>query len=387
MGATKYWGFSPLFDCISTTTIVSKWSFANLFSVFKATITWIWIFLIYCWEIFILAEEPYYKGEELLIHDGDGVTTAIVLTNKPGLLKRLKPGQTPYLVSKHKSQKEQLANLKQQKIEYPVWTPARWGRFSIDVGWCFVLWIGTGVRIIMDDGHFFMYYTNWTWIFNLIFYSIDFIGFIDFTNQVHFYNIYIVLWMFVAQVSVVFWEVNFILYEAPQLMTAEADKYGWGAVIVGEKLVHTFPYIILLFWLWCTFPEIISVLNTFPWIKGRKMRFIGYVVMNYAFAHMPFLIYMANFDFQAVYQVTYPFWFGVIMTEMLFLLLVVLPLLVLSPMLARLRKNAYKPIRTANRFRTYPISVKKQRVKRPHVVFDVQSPQPIEGKIEPNEKP
>lgn len=325
--------------------------------------------MIWSWELFILGEEPYYSTKRIMIKKGNQILSAEITSNKPVFHKQLREGETALLVQERKEQKQTLAEFKAQKVEYPVWTPARWFRFCITMSWCFVLWLGTGVRIMIDDGHYFMYFTNWIWTFNLVFYSFDFIGFLDFTNQVHFYLIYGVLWMFFGQVSVVFWEVNFILYEAPQLMTDQAEKYGYGTVIVAEKLVHTFPYIVILVWLMCAFPEIIKVLATFPWVKGHKLRFVGYVAMNFAFAQVPFGIYMANYDFNKVYQVTYPFWFGVILSEFLFLISIVLPIMILSPMLARLRKGLYKPIRSSKKYRTYPVKLKKQRVKDPNIVL------------------
>lgn len=339
----------------------------TLFYMFVVPFQWLWLriydlytLLLWFIQLFFIGEEPYVKGKKIrVVIDGE-MQTAEVVSNNPSVTKMFANGNSIYTITDDDIKREEKVMFKIRNVEIPKWTPARFVGFTISFTWLFVVLTGTVIRVIMNDGHFGMYFTNWIWMFNLVFYAIDIIGYCAIFPHIHFYMFYFIWWSFWGNVAQVFWLVNFILFEAPQLMTDAADKYGFGTVIEAERLVHVFPYIISWAIFVCRIPEIRIVLGTFPWIRGHKTIYLWYIFSNWVFAHVPFIIYCACFDFKAVYQVDYPYWFGFVAAEVVFAFQVILPILILSPITKRYLEKAYEPINKIRRRRIFPVRMRKE---------------------------
>lgn len=221
---------------------------------------------------------------------------------------------------------------------------AKWCALGLEVLWVLILW-GVWVAKMVGDGPgpYSHYFTNWMWTINTIYFTVDLLGYADWTGTVHFYWLYTAWWPFFGNVSAVFWLVIILLGLDPKIVIEAAEQYGWGATLVGERLVHVIPYFVAIVYGFLRYEDITDVLARF-WLRTVRDRciFAAYVLLMVLLSNMIILGYCANFDFQRVYGVHIPFWQAVILIEIIYVAFVVVPILLLSPFGARFRKNAFR---------------------------------------------
>lgn len=228
------------------------------------------------------------------------------------------------------------------KIEMPQMYPGKALALGIFAMWAMVMLFGSIYRIGTDDGTYTQFYTNWCFMMGCITYLFFLFANLDSSGWLLHYFLYGWWWVYFANAGLVFWLVNFILYETPQLVTDEGEKYGYGKVLVVERTIHVFPYVFAIIFVALLKPDFESILSSFPWKKGLRWRFILYLAAIYIMAHFPFLAYISHYDFQKVYSVDYPLWFGVIAIELFGMIHVFVPILFLSPILGVFRRNIYR---------------------------------------------
>lgn len=227
------------------------------------------------------------------------------------------------------------------KIEMPQMYMAKILALMIMSVWALIMLLGSVYRIGTDDGTYTDFYTNWCFMMGAVTYILILFSALEWTGRLYYYILYGWWWVYFANAGLVFWLVNFILYETPQLVTDEGEKFGYGKVLVVERIIHVFPYVFAIGVTALLSPDIQSVLSCFPWKKGLRWRFVLYIFAVYVMAHLPFLAYISHYDFQKVYSVDYPMWFGIVAIEIFGMAHVVIPILILSPAFDSFRRNIY----------------------------------------------
>lgn len=126
--------------------------------------------------------------------------------------------------------------------------------------WLVILWGVIIYRLITTGGSsdMLMYYTNWSWILQSIFFLADYIGrIVDWANDIagyyiRFYNTLALFWLINGSIWLVIVLVTIIIEENPSLLTKAAEDEGGqgdlGLVTDAHILIHYVPgYVMLIF--------------------------------------------------------------------------------------------------------------------------------------------
>lgn len=315
--------------------------------------------LLWFYEISCKAQEPYVLKKRIRVRskNNDGEYDLVVMSNRPEEegIEYLDPDG----YNQEEQRAEQEAEFLASRIPYPLQYFMKAPVFGLTVGWWIICFVGTAAKVAFNDGSFTQFFTNWMWVFNFVFYTFDVISYFDPTGYINFYLIYGVWPPFFGNVAQVFFIVMMILYEHPQLITDEADEFGWGIVILVERIVHVMPFVVQLFWIAMRAPDIILVLKSFQWRRGFRAIFLIYLFMIYVFAHIPFITYIGVYDFHKVYHVWIPEWIGLILAEIIFIMTVLLPVAALSPAMEDCRGYAYRTAPMVTNSKVYKVIYEK----------------------------
>lgn len=228
--------------------------------------------------------------------------------------------------------------------EYLTMYPLKWFELGINVVWVSLLWtVLIGKNIGDGPWLYYHYFTNWMWTLNTIFYTVDLIGYADWTGTLQFYWICIAWWPFFGNVCEVFALVIPLLYINPAILLDTAEEIGWPTALLGERIVHVIPFFRAMLWLLLRQQDVIDVLSHFWWRTTRdKKFFVCYVILVVLLANAMIAAYVLNFNFHRVYGIELSWWWVLVMVEAIYALTIVLPIIFLSPIGSVIRHNAYR---------------------------------------------
>lgn len=226
-------------------------------------------------------------------------------------------------------------------ISVPRQYPSKVIALIVFLCWGIVMVMATVYRIASDDGTYTQYYTNWVFMMGTVTYLFFLVAILDPTGFLLFYFYYGWWWVYFANAALVFWLVNFVLFETPQLVTDEGEKHGYGVVLVVERTIHVFPYVFALIFLALLKPDFKAVMRSFPWVPGHRRQFVLYLAVIYLLCHLPFTFYLMHYDASSIYNVKLPVWLGFLAVQFVIAVHVLVAICALSPFLRRFTSNLY----------------------------------------------
>jgi hypothetical protein len=184
--------------------------------------------------------------------------------------------------------------------------------------WSILLIASVIYRLATADAttKYIIYYTNWSWIFQAVFYNVDMFGRIfewvniSFGKELRRANILCWLWIINGNIWIVSVVVAIIVNENVSLLTdAATTNGGLGFVINMHVLFHYVPgYFILLYMI--LERDIIgsTIISYFPSsadYRDTMLNFLIGFVVTFS-ASVPMIIYIIIFDPQTIYGYTTP---------------------------------------------------------------------------------
>ncbi len=222
------------------------------------------------------------------------------------------------------------------------WYPAKVITALLVFLWGLTLWVGAIVNIQYEGfGVYHQYFTNWMWTVNLLFYTASLIGLLEWTGTIQYYVVLFVWWPVFANISQVFWLVIVILYYNPDMITDAGDEYGYGVVLLVDKIKHVIPFLVALAWLHLQWPDIVFLLSEIYNDKHGVRSIVLYIIANLFLGHAIIIGYCLNFDFRVVYNVDINIPIGILLVEFVFLTHLILPILFYSPVFHSFRTGMF----------------------------------------------
>lgn len=135
---------------------------------------------------------------------------------------------------------------------YQRWTPRRITAFVIEVIFVLLLWSVIIAKIYYDDAsEVFRFLTNWTWMLNCVFWTLDLAFGYAFPSTFFTYFSALFVWFVNGVNWVVFWLVFALLYNNPQMIqdAIEEIHVTLGVVLIGERAFHVLLTIWTTVWL------------------------------------------------------------------------------------------------------------------------------------------
>jgi hypothetical protein len=119
--------------------------------------------------------------------------------------------------------------------------------FLVSLGWTTILWYLIITKSMSDGSEVtIQFFTNWTWVINLLFYTGDLTSYLDRSGVIYFYLTTAVFPILHASNWLVFSLVFIILENNPDVMLREARHFPIGLVFVGERIYHVLPTVVML---------------------------------------------------------------------------------------------------------------------------------------------
>lgn len=208
-------------------------------------------------------------------------------------------------------------------------------------------------NIINDNAfEYFGFYTNWTWTYNTMFYTLDFLCITIFYTRYQEYLLQMTLWWSFYCNS---WMVSILavlmLWSNPRMLSDNLKSQGGemhaNVVYVGNFVVHVSIILIAVFYLilrWNSWKQMLIITFYDDLYKRkhgdiRKYLFFVYIVLMALSGPVVFVIYYNVFDFKVVYNVDISIGFG--MLVVFGIILFTIPFTILFIMIAAVkdRKN------------------------------------------------
>lgn len=122
--------------------------------------------------------------------------------------------------------------------------------FIFMFGWTIILWITTIYKIKMDGGQFFTFFTNWNWMIQTLFFTLEFGALCSGILELRIINLSFVFWIANGTTWLVFWLVFFMIRDNAQffidLSTMNGGPYELWVVLNGHALFHVLISVSLL---------------------------------------------------------------------------------------------------------------------------------------------
>ena len=158
--------------------------------------------------------------------------------------------------------------------------------------------IGWGVQ------DYIMYFTNWSWTLQGLFYVADLICYIDRSRKMHFFLLSFMFWPVYLTVSAVFWIVLFVTVINDKLFRQAVNEYGVGDMILGNTLVHVVPYLFIIVFLSIRSSDITQIISAYREEDGRfGGLFYAYLITNFVISVSFVVLYSFLNDYTKVYFV------------------------------------------------------------------------------------
>jgi len=203
-------------------------------------------------------------------------------------------------------------------IPYPQWDMKRKYAAGLSLFLFLVKSIIVTARLIFDDEHdYFLFMTNWSFFFGVLFYGATLIGFYDDSGTVMHYILILFFWVYLVTVANVFYLVNFVLFESPNLLLDEIHRHYAGLVFLGNSVVHVLPYVAILIWMFLMIEDIKTALKRFPWMDGEKIWFILYNIFIFFASQCVIICYALIHNYKKVYNVDYPLSISILVMEVI----------------------------------------------------------------------
>lgn len=185
-----------------------------------------------------------------------------------------------------------------------------------------------------DD--YIMYYTNWVWTINALFYVADVAGFYDPSGFVHDNLAYWVVWVVFANNVQVFFLVLVVIVNDPWLISVEFEEHDLGTVWLAERVFHVFPLLANIIWMFMRQRDWGAALLSFETTAAGLRHFATFVAGVYVLSVLPMVGYALVYDPCEVYHMCLPWYLE---TGAILALFALSPALQLyqSPLAARLK--------------------------------------------------
>ena len=151
---------------------------------------------------------------------------------------------------------------------------------------------------------FDMFFTNWSWTIQAIFFTADLLCLLDPTRRATYWLLLVWWWPMLITVVAVCILVQLVLFENSVLFTEAAKDYGIGQMVLGHELVHIVPVFIVMLFGITRGPEITASITMLRDSKGRYgVRLPVYVFVNYLYPILIVFAYVTVNDYLKVYHV------------------------------------------------------------------------------------
>ena len=171
--------------------------------------------------------------------------------------------------------------------------------------WILILWAAAIDKVVvwgLDD--YIQYFTNWSWTLQLIYYTLDLLFYADGTRCAHYYLLMILWWPLFLTVTAVFILVMVVIGVDAKLFETAVKQYSVSAMLLGDRVVHVIPFVIVIIYAATCAAEIGEVMGAMCDNGKYGIRFIRYVVINYATPIAYVFLYMVTNNYQKVYHVS-----------------------------------------------------------------------------------
>ena len=216
---------------------------------------------------------------------------------------------------------------------------------ALDLIWIIILWIGIIAKVVEDSGaDFLKHYTNWGWVFNAFYYTLDLIFLLMATRWLEFTLLYIFFWQLTFQIWMIFVLVFPMLLSNPGTITDNFKQNGGqfdpGVVFVGDRIFHVVPVVVWFLYFYWRQADFIAIYHRMYYnywanrhrdiYDWRNYGLFYYIVAMAFFQTGVFWVYYNAFDFKIVYEVSTPVWIGLLILIGL-VILISLSIIWLSP--------------------------------------------------------
>lgn len=168
-----------------------------------------------------------------------------------------------------------------------------------------VLWSLMVVKIVSWSFRAYdMFFTNWSWTIQALFYTVDLLCFLDRSRYTHYLLLLVWWWPTLITVVAVFLLVQLVILDNPILFTAAAKQYGDGDMILGHELVHIIPVFMIMGWGLARGTELSASIAMLQDTRGSYgMRLPLYIAINYLYPILVIFSYVTVNNYQKVYHV------------------------------------------------------------------------------------
>jgi len=186
-------------------------------------------------------------------------------------------------------------------------------RMILFLSYTIFVWIILIGKIVSGGfGEYLKHLTNWSWTLHAIYFLFDSLSYFDSTDSIIYFLTSHVLWTVNGITWLVFWLVFFVLGDNPDLLlkmsTLEGGEYDLGAILIGDRVFHVVPSIIILAYFFLKRIEIgmavADIMN--PMKHSFLVRMISNALILIVFPLIIILSYNIILDMDDVYGVHTP---------------------------------------------------------------------------------
>ena len=192
-----------------------------------------------------------------------------------------------------------------------------------------VLLLKISVNSLRD---FDMFFTNWSWTLQSIFYSVDAMCFLDESRYCHYLLLLVAWWPIMITVVAVFILVNVVIFTDDTLFVVAVKQYGVADMILGHTLVHIIPLIVVIMYGYVRSKQITESIAMLKDSKGSYgSRLLMYIMINYIYPILIVVAYLLINDYTRVYHVRTNAALAVPLVIVLYMVIYVIGLAVVFP--------------------------------------------------------